>query len=314
VPPRLIEFDYLVTPDGLEYPFNTVMTRFLLTEISPLGLPGVDIETQRSPFQHGETALTYALQPRVLTMVHRREGCGRQAAWDIRQDMINHIRPNRQTTWGAYEPCQLIKVLPDNTRWALDVYWSGGLGFRARNEWDEWAAQDSIRFTAFDPTWYDPTGTTLTLAVAVAGSELSFPISFDGVAGIIFQAEDTIDDSATINYTGTWRSFPVIEIDGPITNPQIENSDTGELLRLLYEVSLGETVTIDCRTGQKTVENDSGTNLIGTLDDESDLGTFHLAPDPESPNGVNSIAVFGLNAASGITEFRFAYATRMVGL
>jgi len=307
---QLVEFDYLITPDGLEYQFNTMGQRFLVSEVSPLGMPGIDVQTQRSPFQHGETALTYALRPRLLTMVQRRQGCSRQDFWDLRQDMINHMRPNRQTAWGAYEPCHLVKVLPNLRKWALDVYWTGGLEFRAKAEWDEWSAQDAIRFTAYDPTFYDLDTTVHNFNLIASGSEWCFPMCFP----ICFQAEDTLDQTVVITYTGTWQAFPLIEIDGPIENVIITNIDTGEKLELQYSIPIGDTVTIDCRTGQKTVVNLAGVNLVGVLSDDSDLGTFHPAPDPESPGGQNTINVFGLDTANGATEVRFYYNTRMIGL
>lgn len=307
---RLLEFDYLITADGVTYNLQDGYSRFLTTAINPLGLPGIDIETQRAPGQHGETALTYALKPRTLTMVHRRRGKNRYEYWQLRRDIINHLRPNRQPVWGAYEPCQLIRELPNGERWALDVYWAGGMEFRESANWDEHSAQDVIRFNVYDPTFYDPDVGSVTLSIVVAGAELAFPIAFP----IIFQAEDTIDDFSTITYLGDWESFPVIEIDGPVTGIIITNSDTGERLELQYAIPLGDTVTIDCNSSEKTVTDLSGTNLIGVLSDDSDLGTFHLAPDPESPGGINTIHVYGIDAAAGITEVRFGHHTRRIGL
>lgn len=306
----IIEFDYLITPDGLEYQFNTNGNSFLTSELSPLGMPRQDVQTQRSPYQHGETALNYSLNPRVVTMVHRKQACSRQAFWAARQDLENHIRPNRQLVWGAYEPCQLVKVLPDNTRWVLDVYFTGGAEFRARREWDEWSAEDAIRFTAYDPTFRAYDVTEVELDLIVAGSELCFPICFP----ICFQAEDTIDDSEVVSYMGTWQSFPVIELDGPIENPIITNEDTGEKIEMSYAIPAGITVTIDCRAARKTVVDSDNTNLIGTLTEDSDLGTFHLAPDPESPNGQNTISIFGIDAAAGLTEMRLSYYCRMIAI
>lgn len=307
---RLIEFDYLITADGVIYNLQDGYSRFLITEVNPLGMPAIEIETQRAPGQHGETALTYALKPRTLTMVHRRKGRNRYDYWTLRRDIINHLRPNRQPVWGAYEPCQLIKQLPNGEKWALDVYWAGGVEFRASSNWDEHSVQDAIRFTAYDPTLYDPDGSLVTLSLVVAGAELAFPIAFP----IIFQAEDTIDDSDTILYTGDWEAFPVIEIDGPVTGLVITNSDTGERIELQYAIPAGDTVTVDCNSAEKTVTDLAGNNLIGVVSDDSDLGTFHLAHDPESPGGVNTISVYGIDAAAGVTEVRFTYNTRRVGL
>lgn len=50
---------------------------------------------------------------------------------------------------------------------------------------------------------------------------------------------------------GTELAYPILTIDGPITNPRILNNTTGEELRLTYTLAGGEYLVIDMR--QRTV-------------------------------------------------------------
>ena len=98
------------------------------------------------------------------------------------------------------------------------------------------------------------------------------------------------------------------------TSPQILNNTTDEKIALDYNVSSGETVTIDLDYGKKTVTNNANVNLFGTLTTDSDVATFHIAPDPEAPGGVNELQVFGDEAALGETEIRIQWYVRYIGI
>ena len=77
---------------------------------------------------------------------------------------------------------------------------------------------------------------------------------------------------------------------------------------------MGETVTINLEYGNKTVVNNAGTNLIGTVTTDSDLATFHIAPDPEAVNGINQLLVTGDDAVIGQTEIRIEWHTNYIGI
>jgi hypothetical protein len=77
-------------------------------------------------------------------------------------------------------------------------------------------------------------------------------------------------------------------------------------------VSGGEIVTISLPYGNKTVVNDSGTNLIGTVYPTTDLATFHIAPDPEVTGGINTV-VFAATGVDANTTILFEYYTRYIG-
>ena len=70
--PTLIEFDEYVSPDDETYKFRDGIQKFVLSGTNGLGLPRINYRTQRGPFQNGQTVLGFTLEPRILTLVHRR--------------------------------------------------------------------------------------------------------------------------------------------------------------------------------------------------------------------------------------------------
>ncbi len=123
-----------------------------------------------------------------------------------------------------------------------------------------------------------------------------------------------LTDTQIINYVGTWKSLPVLIITGPIFTPRIDNLTTGEKLEFSSNIAAGRVVTIDLAYGVKSVTDDLGNNLIGQLTTDSDLATFHIAPDPEAPNGVNQIQIQGGGAVPGETSVELRYFTRYFGI
>lgn len=303
---HLLEFDYYRTPDGVLYDLSNFELRWLLSQ-SGEGMPPIDYRTQRGPFQHGVTLLDYFLKPRVVQAVAQRQATCRQDYWDMRADMLNYLRPNRQAA-NTLAPGQLRKIMPDGTTRDLDVLIQSGPGFEGRGaDWEEWSVQELLRFTAFDPVFYDPTQQSLTFILAATNNlvfPITFPIQFGG---------SVLDYVQTVTYAGTWLSYPSIILTGPLNTAIVENQTTGESITFTYNIPAGRVVTIDLAYGAKTVADDLGTNLIGNIDPASDLATFHLAPDPEAAGGVNTLhlTASGLTGDSGISLIWYA---RYIGI
>lgn len=301
------EFTLYISPDGKKYHFSTHQDKFMYP-VAGLGMAPIEYLTQRSPFQHGETLLNFFLQPRVIQLQHRRNAHGRDALWDIRADTINYLRPNRQAA-NSLTTGVLRKIYPSGEMRDISVLVDAGLVFDpSGGTWDEWSFQDTIRFIAFDPTFFDPTAITNTW-YATEIEELEFPIEFP----IEFGTGD-MREAKTILYTGTWLSYPTFVITGPMTGPLIHNLTTGEIIQVNYIVSSGETVTISLEYGNKSVINNLGTNLIGSISVDSDMATFHLAPDPEAPGGENEIRISGSGVQYGTTQVVMTYNTRFIGI
>lgn len=304
---QLIEFDYYVSPDNIEYLLADYQARAILST-DGMGMSPYEFVTQQGVFQHGESILAYRLKPRVVQMILRRQGDSRQRFWDIRSDLINNLRINRQTSLNTIATGKLRKILPDGTKRDLNVLLESGLNFPQSGDiWDEWSVQDQVRFIAHDPVFYGVTTSSIVFALASL-LNLHFPITFP----ILFGGS-LINDSQNVTYSGTWFTFPTITLVGPMTNPTIYNDTTGEFIAMSYVISVGRTVTIDLSYGQKTVEDDLGTNLIGTISSDSNLATFHLAADPEATNGVNSLRI-NASGATAATSVSLSWYERFIGI
>lgn len=303
-----MEIDELIDATGDAYALNNGRTRAVLSETGG-GLPPIAYLASSGPFQDGQTLRGYRLQPRVYILLVRWQGCSRDEYWRLRSKLLDRVRPNRQTI-GTLNPYRLRKrYFEGGALKTRDLYVMPAQGpeFIGRNpqQWDEWGFSETIRFIAHDPTWYD--GDTTSVAVTpTTADNLIFPFTFPFLFGT-----GVISDSEAVTYTGTWAAYPTIYIDGPVSGPQILNVTTGELLALNYGVSAGERVTIDLEA--KTIENNTGTNLIGYLTAASDLATWHLEPAPGAAGGVNTLNFAG-SGATGATMFTVSYRNRYVGV
>jgi len=303
-----LEFDQYIAPDGKVYQFNNKQDKFI-SPIGGLGMAPLRYVTQRGPYQHGQTMLDYFLEPRIIQVRHRRIANSRTGQWDIRADLLDHIRPNRQAI-NTLQPGVLRKIMADGTKRDINVIVQDGPMFDpiGGSTWDEWSIDDIIRFIAHDPVFFDPTQVETEFNFSTF-EELVFPADFP----IAFFAS-TFDETDTIEYSGTWLSYPQIVMTGPMTNPIITNTTTGEKIELDYNISAGEIVTITTEYGNKTITNEDGDNLIGTLTTDSDLATFHVAPDPVAPDGENVFRVQGAGADSSATNMVVKYYTRYIGI
>ena len=134
--------------------------------------------------------------------------------------------------------------------------------------------------------------------------------------GITFGSA-TLSEGFVINYEGTWDAFPTISVTGPWDNFTITNGATLETLDFGYNIDSGETVVFDLAYGTKSVTNQNGTNLIGSLSTDSDLATFHLATDSEVTtglaDGINPMIVTGTNLDENSALVLIWY-TRYIGI
>lgn len=299
-----------IAPDSRVHEFVTPHDpgRFVIG-FSGAGMPPFDYVTQRSPFQHGETVKDFFARPRVMQLLTRENFCDRDGWWNGRTTLLDDLRPNRQLTSTGSTPGVLRFVRTDGSVRDIEVFIEEGPRFEpaSAGTWDEWSFQEVLRFIAHNPIFFDPTQATLTFAI-VLDSDLVFPITFPITFG-----SGEVDLTSNITYLGSWEEFPIIAITGPLEDVRIDNLTTGEFIALDADVSAGRTVTIDLRPGFKTVTDDLGNNLIGIVSADSDLGTFHIAPDPEATNGINAMRLQGQHP-TGATSVVISFFTRFVGI
>lgn len=102
-----------------------------------------------------------------------------------------------------------------------------------------------------------------------------------------------------IYVAGTKPAYPVITVQGPITNPTVEV--VGEWsLQLAMTITAGQSVTLDTRPWQQTVTRSDGASFPGRLTRASRMERATLQPGP------HVIALSGIDN-TGLSRLTFAW-------
>jgi hypothetical protein len=264
------------------------------------GMADVARITERGPLQQGDSDIDFRLQPTLSTLGLIAYASDIGAHFDVRARLLEIFRPSRT-------PLVLRWTLENGAVRQLDCHVAGRLAFNSI-DMRGFTQRCAVPLRAADPTLYDPAQVAVTYGVGGGGDSWTIPWAVPWGIGAA-----TVDQTRTIVYAGSWRTFPVITITGPITNPVITNLTTGDKLDFTgITIAAANTYTIDLAYGRKTITNQLGANKIADLTNDSDLATFALEANPEAPGGVNSIRVTGTGATSA-TEIYLQYYPRYVG-
>lgn len=245
------------------------------------GLPPTQFVTRRGYRQHGVTEVDYLLEPRAVSVrLYHVGACSRQQYWDNRARLLEFLRPNRTG------PLVLTLYQPDGAKRALSVRANPGLQFPPVGpDANAWNIDEQIEFIAFDPLWFDPDEEDHVLTGGY-GSDLVFPATFPilfGPSGLQF-TED-------LAYAGTWRTYPVVEIDGPYRQATVQNVGAGVRLGLTVPIAYGEKRIIDLTPGAQRIVDGNGANRFGELAPDSNLVDWAIYPEPEVAGGVQQVLV-----------------------
>ena len=266
-----------------------------------LGFAPLHRLTQRGPMQHGSTDVGFRLDPRIFTLAIPLRETSMSDLYDARQQLMTWLTPGADvsllfTLANGEErqiDCSLIEAPMDH-----DVT-------------QVWSAQVvPLRFYAPDPCFYDPTTESVSFGLDPGAYAFTIPLGVPVGVG-----PSDIDQTVNLTYEGNFRSYPWrLRIEGPITDPVITNVTTDEKFDFTgVTIADGDHYDIDCRYGQKGVEDASGTNKVDELTSDSDLATFHLAPHPEATDGINEINVTG-SAVTSDTEVYMIAPVRYLGI
>lgn len=253
--------------------------------------------SEAGPQQHGVTFLDYRLKPRTIDLVLQIVGATDADRERKRQALLSWIMPmsNTQT---------LTFTLPSGAVRCIDVRTGGAalVEFMARQGFTH---EMPVQFYAENPAFYDPTPNIITFSLGGGGDAFSVPMSVPLGVGA-----STINRAEAIVYGGTWISYPIVRIIGPVEDFQITNRSTGETLKFDgVSIAAGDYYEIDCRYGRKTVRDAAGANKIADLTDDSDLATFHFGRSPEVEDGINALTISaaGVSPVSRIDIMYFTY-------
>lgn len=267
-----------------------------------LGMSPLHRLNERSPSQHGDSDMGFRLDPRIFSLIFAIQSTSMSDFDDRRASLLRYLRPTIDEfalhfTLDNGDVRRIDAVL-------LDAPMSVDYGGVPR------LSRYGFQFRAANPTFYHPTDDVVTFGLAAGGDGLDIPLTIPMSVG-----QSDLDQTNTITYEGTWLTYPIITINGPISDAIIENETTDESLDFTgTTISSSDYYTIDCRWGYKTVEDSSGTNKIADLTSDSDLATFHLeAPTGGATGKGNSIKVTG-NTVNADTEIFIRYNKRYMGI
>lgn len=278
-----------------------------LVSISGIGTAPLRQLEERSPFQDGSSSVGFRLDPRIINMVLFMNSTSKAGADNQRDILYEYFK-------GLPLPLKLKCVKDNGSTRLIDCYTSGMVDAPFDDQNRVGASQRfAIQLKALNPIWYDPTP----LAWGILGGSSTGASGFSIPMDIPFvQTPNTfIDATLSLSYSGSWYEYPVITIFGPGMNFKITNNTTGDILNFPSLVlASGEYVEVDLRYGAKSVVDDTGTNVISELSDDSDLVTWRLAPAPIASSGANSISFSVTSDATEETGIRINYYNRYTAL
>jgi hypothetical protein len=300
-----VEYVTYEAPDGRIY--EMFGGDRILLQYDGLGMPPVRYLTSRGVFQDGVTINDRRLDPRVLTFRNFERGNCRADWWCNEAELIRSVRPNRGLTSASIgkiklyfangEQREIGAVYQDG----IQARWQGDSSLRY-GDMDE-----TVQFFAPDPIFDDTTATVLT--AQAGGTPICLPFCLPACI-----TASQIVTLFTIPYCGTWQGDKlVISLIGPLDLPTVRNVTTGLTIRLNYSVAAGEQVTITRSPNNTTVISSVNGNIIGTVNEFSDLVTFALVTSGQiAPNGVNVLEVTASNAIAGQSRIDIVYRTRHI--
>lgn len=260
-----------------------------------------DIET-RAPLQDGATDLGGSFQVRDITV--------ESAMAAVPQDMAG-IYAARRVIMIALNPkdgAGTLDLTTDTGTWRIVALPIASPAFASKEANDPYQRFQVI-FHCPDPHWTDIADTTSTLSEG--GGGLAIPAAGIGipVEGLAVETVGTINGKSIIVVNDGDVPCPLcIKFYGETVNPKIINVTTGEYIRIVKTIALGDYVEVCTASGGKTVEiSESGsvTNASMYLDLLSTF--FQLAV------GNNQLTFSDEGAAAGSSAV-ITYRNRYIGV
>ncbi|SET02509.1 Phage tail protein [Salinibacillus kushneri] len=232
------------------------LSPFLIVSLTGIGEVDADLQSQKAPYQDGDTHIDTVLQPRYIEL----EGA-------ITKVNLKEIKKYRKEILRVCNP----KLGPGKITFELDgdikeIYGAldGVPMFPERST--NPVQQFMITWKCPDPYWKDPQ--EVSRALSAYQGKFSFPFNFPielGVSG----------DSTTLTNDGDTDAPITIDIQGPVTNPEVRNLTTNKFIKLNRTLSSDEVLHIDTNAQNKRVEIYRNGSVIekawGYLDDDSDF-------------------------------------------
>jgi len=261
--------------------------------------------TQVGAYQDGVVEAHARRDPRVM-----------QFAFDVIADTWAELPTLRDELYfmfaDAYNGCYAHALREDGSEREILARLIGALDMPLTAGQDGLCHQRVVlSLQANDPNFYDPNATTWVYELGAGSSSWAYSLGFSAGFGAA-----TIDLTEVRPYFGHHKGWPIITVTGPADGLIIENETTDELLDLddkSYDIAASEVVTFDLRPRYKTIESSTDGDILEYLSDDSDLGTFHLAPHPEANGGLNQMHI-ECSSATNETQIVVQFNTQYAGV
>lgn len=258
---------------------------FILSKIEGLGDVEADIQSQKSPYQDGETHIDTLLEPRFIEMEISVVG---ENIEENRRYLAKVMNPKLSGVL-QYENNSIIRVI-NGVSEHVPKFPSGD----DRNQVYQLAL---VNIKCPNPYWKSLNQQAKPLQAYVGKFKLPMTFPFElGTSG----------SRATLYNDGDLPAPIEIDINGPITNPQIFNRTTGKFIRINRSISEDEKIIINTESGQKKVSvissNGTESQAFGYLDAESTLFNLEIGE-----NEIEHVADSGNRHAEVIVRWQNMY-------
>jgi hypothetical protein len=239
-----VESVQYIAADGTTLALTDYGGPYYLTRRRGFDAPPVDLMTERIPDLAGARQLGAPVRERTVALSIDVDA----ASWEASRDRLG-------TLVDLFMQGGTLEVAANGRTRRLDVLYAGGLdgdtGYRG-------PARFTVvpEFRALWPYWYDVAEQSQTVAMALAGAGVAFPITFP----FFFEATGT---ARQFTLTGGAVAGPfAVEITGPLGRVQLARLDTNEVLDLTYPLGTGQTLRINTAVGERRALVDTGAGIL----------------------------------------------------
>jgi hypothetical protein len=275
---------------------------YQLLDFDGVDIPNAERFSERGPLQHGDSDHGYRLEPRTIPLVIQAVAYDETTYWQRRDELGRIFTPDDA-------PIGLRWERPDGSARQIDCVVLGARETKIAGGY-RILYRLGVSLKANDPTFYQPEQRVAVFGIAAGGDTMTVPTPIPTVIGV-----SSIDSTRVIAYDGSAPEHPIITLRGPITAPVIDQETTGETLAFVAGTVVGanEVYTIDCRSDEKVVRDQTGAVRNGVLTRASNIDTFHLKPRRGRFEGNNVIRVRGSGLSTN-TEVYVYYHDRYITL
>ncbi len=263
----------LETVDGDKLPLKGAWLDF---GFSGFGAAPIQWQTQTGYKRNGARVLDYRITERQLRVIIGQPEIGvqRYEYWNARSELLEFLRPNR----GEFNQLTMsISRLDENglpVKRSIQCFYTGGAEMEDFDaDSNQFRVNLALEFTAFNPFFYNPVTVDLDLVATIA-EDLIFPITFP----IIFGASGNFFDTGDLNYTGSWRAYPTITIQGPYSSAILQDYGTDASITLGVAIGAGETRIIRLMEDGFEITDGAGNSVFDELTAGSNLIDFYIPP------------------------------------